>query len=100
MKETIMNLHRLFAVHWCDFATNAKTILGVFRDENNAIMFKNDKEKELAESNGNNLPDGRYEIWQLVTDIDVDDIINQIVKINRRNSMTSHNYKIGGITRH
>lgn len=100
MKETIMNLHRLFAVHWCDFRTNSKTILGVFKDENNAIMFKNDKEKELAEISGNNLPEGRYEIWRLVTDIDVENIINQIVKINRRDSMTSHNYKIGGITRH
>lgn len=80
--------------------SGACTIVGLFRDENNAIMFKNDKEKELAKSNGNNLPEGRYEIWQLVTDIDVDDIINQIVNINRRNSMTSHNYKIGGITRH
>jgi flagellar hook assembly protein FlgD len=80
--------------------SGACTIVGLFRDENMAIMFKNDKEKELAESNGNNLPDGRYEIWQLVTDIDVDDIINQIAKINRLNSMTSHNYKIGGVTRH
>lgn len=87
-------------MHWCDFATNAKTILGVFRDENNAIMFKNDKEKELAEISGNNLPEGRYEICQLVTDIDVENIINQIVKINRRDSMRSHNYKIGGFTKH
>lgn len=95
-----MNLHRLFAVHWRDFTTNAQTILGVFRDENNAIMFKNDKDKELAERIGDNLPDGKYEIWPFFTDIDVENIINQIVKINRHNSMTSHNYKIGGVTRH
>ena len=92
-------MNKLYSVQYFTLS-GACTIVGLFRDENNAIMFKNDKEKELAESIGNNLPEGRYEIRQLATDIDVDGIINQIVKINRRNSMTSHNYKIGGITRH
>ncbi len=93
-------MNKLYSVQYFHFDSGASTIVGLFRDENNAIMFKNDKEKELAESIGNNLPEGRYEICQLVTDIDVENIINQIVKINRRNSMTSHNYRIGGITRH
>lgn len=93
-------MNKIYSVQYLDNTRNSCMIVGLFRDENNAIMFKNDKEKELAESIGNNLPEGRYEICQLVTDIDVDGIINQIVKINRRNSMTSHNYKIGGITRH
>jgi hypothetical protein len=39
----------------------------MFRDENTAIMFKNDKNNEL-ESQGKSLPKGEYVIRPIYTD--------------------------------
>ena len=63
-----MNLNRFHAVHYKDYASGTSTIVGLFRDENTAIMFVNDKNRELTSAK--ELPQGKYETKLLYTDID------------------------------
>lgn len=60
-------MNKLYAIQYLNFASDSCTIVGLFRDENTAIMFQNDKNKEL-ESKGNALPKGHYVIHPLYTD--------------------------------
>ena len=60
-------MNKLYAVQYLNFASDSCTIVGLFRDENTAIMFQNDKNKEL-ESKGESLPKGHYVIHPLYTD--------------------------------
>ena len=62
-----MDLNKLYSVQYFDYASEACTIVGLFRDENNAIMFKNDKEKELGKLR-KVLPEGKYIVNPLYTD--------------------------------
>ena len=60
-------MNKLYAVQYLNYASESCTIVGMFRDENTAIMFQNDKNKEL-ESQGKSLPNGKYKITPIYTD--------------------------------
>lgn len=60
-------MNKLYSVQLLDYASSTCTIVGMFRDENTAIMFQNDKNKEL-ESHGKSLPKGEYVIRPIYTD--------------------------------
>lgn len=60
-------MNKLYAVQYLNYASESCTIVGMFRDENTAIMFKNDKNNEL-ESQGKSLPKGEYVIRPIYTD--------------------------------
>ena len=60
-------MNKLYAVQYLNYASESCTIVGMFRDENTAIMFKNDKNNEL-ESQGKSLPKGNYVIRPIYTD--------------------------------
>ena len=60
-------MNKLYAVQYFHFDSGASTIVGLFRDENTAIMFRNDKNEELDKM-GKSLPKGNYVISTLYTD--------------------------------
>ena len=60
-------MNNLYSVQLLDYASGTCTIVGMFRDENTAIMFQNDKNNEL-ESHGKSLPKGEYVIRPIYTD--------------------------------
>ena len=60
-------MNKLYSVQYLNYASESCTIVGMFRDENTAIMFKNDKNNEL-ESQGKSLPKGEYVIRPIYTD--------------------------------
>jgi hypothetical protein len=55
-------------VQYFDYVGNSCTIVGLFRDENTAIMFQNDKNKELKKKMGKLLLEGEYIVNPLYTD--------------------------------
>lgn len=59
-------MNKLYSVQLLDYASDSCTIVGLFRDENTAIMFRNDKNNEL-ESQGKSLPKGEYVIRPIYT---------------------------------
>ena len=61
-------INKLYSVHYLDLARNSCTIVGLFRDENTAIMFQNDKNKELRKKLGKALLTGMYIVNPLYTD--------------------------------
>lgn len=61
-------INKLYSVHYLDLAGNSCTIVGLFRDENTAIMFQNDKNKELRKKLGKALLKGMYIVNPLYTD--------------------------------
>ncbi len=63
-----MDINKLYAVQYYDLAGNSCTIVGLFRDENTAIMFQNDKNKELRKKLGKLLTTGQYIVNPLYTD--------------------------------
>ena len=60
-------MNKLYSVQYLNYASESCTIVGMFRDENTAIMFQNDKNNEL-ESQGKSLPKGEYVIRPIYTD--------------------------------
>jgi hypothetical protein len=60
-------MNKLYSVQYFDYAGNSCTIAGLFRDENTAIMFQNDKNEELKKM-GKSVPKGHYVINPLYTD--------------------------------
>ena len=60
-------MNKLYSVQYLNYASESCTIVGMFRDENTAIMFKNDKNNEL-ESQEKSLPKGEYVIRPVYTD--------------------------------
>lgn len=60
-------MNKLYSVQYLNYASESCTIVGMFRDENTAIMFQNDKNNEL-ESQGKSLPKGKYVIRPIYTD--------------------------------
>ena len=60
-------MNKLYSVQYLNYASESCTIVGMFRDENTAIMFQNDKNNEL-ESQGKSLPKGNYVIKPVYTD--------------------------------
>lgn len=60
-------MNKLYSVQYLNYASDSCTIVGMFRDENTAIMFQNDKNNEL-ESQGKSLPKGEYVIRPVYTD--------------------------------
>ena len=61
-------MNKLYAVQFLVYSSNSCTIVGLFRDENTAIMFQNDKNEEQKKKDRNSLPIGRYMISPLYTD--------------------------------
>ena len=61
-------MNKLYSVQYLNYASNSCTIAGMFRDENTAIMFQNDKNKELKAKDGDSLPGGRYVVNPIYTD--------------------------------
>ena len=61
-------LNKFYSVQYYDLAGNSLTIVGLFRDENTAIMFQNYKNKELREKLGKALSTGSYIVNPLYTD--------------------------------
>ena len=61
-------INKLYSVQYYDLAGNSCTIVGLFRDENTAIMFQNDKNKELRKKWGKALLTGKYIVNPLYTD--------------------------------
>lgn len=62
------DLNKLYSVQYFDYVGNSCTIVGLFRDENTAIMFQNDKNKELKKKMGKLLLEGEYIVNPLYTD--------------------------------
>ena len=60
-------MNKLYSVQYLNFSTNACTIVGLFRDENTAIMFQNDKNEELRKM-GKSVPKGNFMMMPLYTD--------------------------------
>ena len=60
-------MNKLYSVQLLDYASGSCTIVGMFRDENIAIIFKDGKNNEL-ESQGKSLPKGNYVIRPIYTD--------------------------------
>ena len=60
-------MNKLYSVLFLDYASEICAIVGLFRDENTAIMFQNDKNNEL-ESRGKSIPKGKYLIRPIYTD--------------------------------
>lgn len=61
-------MNKLYSVQLLDYASNSCTIVGLFRDENIAIIFKDGKNEELKKKDGDSLPGGRYMISPIYTD--------------------------------
>ena len=61
-------MNKLYSVQYFDYASNSCTIVGLFRDENTAIMFQNDKNEELKKKDGDSLPGGRFTISPIYAD--------------------------------
>jgi len=61
-------MNKLYSVQLLDYAANSCTIVGLFRDENIAIIFKDGKNEELKKKDGDSLPGGRYIISPIYTD--------------------------------
>lgn len=61
-------MNKLYSVQLLDYAANSCTIVGMFRDENIAIIFKDGKNEELKKKDGDSLPGGRYMISPIYTD--------------------------------
>ena len=61
-------MNKLYAVQFLVYSSNSCTIVGLFRDENTAIMFQNDKNEEHKKKDGDSLPLGRYVVSPLYTD--------------------------------
>ena len=61
-------MNKLYSVQYLNFSTSSCTIVGLFRDENTAIMFQNDKNGELKTKDGNSVPKGNYVVMPLYTD--------------------------------
>ena len=61
-------MNKLYSVQYFDFASNSCTIVGLFRDENIAIIFKDGKNEELRKLDGNSVPKGNYIVNPLYTD--------------------------------
>lgn len=60
-------MNKLYSVQYLNYTSDSCTIVGMFRDENTAIMFQNDKNNEL-ESQGKSLPKGEYVVRPIYTD--------------------------------
>jgi hypothetical protein len=63
-----MDINKLYSVQYYDLAGNSCTIVGLFRDENTAIMFQNVKDEELMKKLGKTLITGKYIVNPLYTD--------------------------------
>ncbi len=61
-------INKLYSVQYLDLAGNSCTIVGLFRDENTAIMFQNYKNEELRKKLGKALSSGSYIVNPLYTD--------------------------------
>ena len=61
-------MNKLYAVQFLVYSSNSCTIVGLFRDENIAIIFRDGKNEELKKKDGDSLPLGRYIISPLYTD--------------------------------
>ena len=66
-------MNKLYAVQYYSFAENSYTIVGLFRDENTAIKYQNDKNngllnKMLLKKSGYSLPEGNYTVNVIYTD--------------------------------
>ncbi len=61
-------MNKLYSVQILDYAANSCTIVGLFRDENIAIIFKDGKNEELKKKDGDSLPRGKYVVSPLYTD--------------------------------
>ena len=62
------NINKMYSVQYYDRAKQSCTIVGLFRDENTAIMFQNDKNKELEKRLAKSLSTGKYIVNPLYTD--------------------------------
>ena len=60
-------MNKLYSVQYFDFTTNSYTIVGLFRDENMAIIFKDGKNEELKKME-KSVPKGHYVINPVYTD--------------------------------
>lgn len=60
-------MNKLYSVQYFHFDSGTSTIVGLFRDENMAIIFKDGKDEEI-EKMGKSLPKGNYVISPLYTD--------------------------------
>lgn len=61
-------MNKLYAVQFLNYVSNSCTIVGLFRDENIAKEFQNDKNEELKAKDGDSLPGGSYVVNPLYTD--------------------------------
>ena len=61
-------MNKLYSVQYYDFTGNSCTIVGLFRDENMAIIFKDGKNEELREKLEKSLSTGKYIVNPLYTD--------------------------------
>lgn len=61
-------MNKLYSVQYLNYAANSCTIVGMFRDENIAIIFKDGKNEELKKKDGDSLPGGRFTISPIYTD--------------------------------
>ena len=60
-------MNKLYSVQFLDHMSNSCTIVGLFRDENMAIIFKDGKNEEFKKM-GKSVPKGHYFINPLYTD--------------------------------
>ena len=69
-------MNKLYSVQYLNYTTDSCTIVGLFRDENIATTFQNDKNKEeeakaldrYFNSNGCSTSNGYYVVKPLYTD--------------------------------
>ena len=61
-------MNKLYSVQYFDYAGNSCTIVGLFRDENAAIIFKDGKNEELRKKLEKSLSTGKYIVNPLYTD--------------------------------
>ena len=62
------DLNKLYSVQYFDYVGNSYAIVGLFRDENIAIIFKDGKNEELKKKMGKLLLEGEYIVNPLYTD--------------------------------
>ena len=60
-------MNKLYSVQLLDYASNFCAIVGLFRDENMAVIFKDGKNEELKKD-VDSLPGGRYVIRPIYAD--------------------------------
>ena len=61
-------MNKLYSVQYFDYVGNSYTIVGLFRDENIAIIFRDGKNEELKKKMGKLLLEGEYIVNPLYTD--------------------------------